>query len=94
MPGEEGGSYGRKIPAPLGWIEARGTSFAAPLVAGVAARILQLNPTLDVEGVRLQIKNLADRVGEAPLDHPWAGSWLGVTYTFDGAREGIAQAPQ
>ena len=94
LPGEEGGSYGRKIPAPLGWIEARGTSFAAPLVAGVAARILQLNPTLDVEGVRLQIKSLADRVGEAPLDHPWAGSWLGVTYTFDGAREGIAQAPQ
>jgi hypothetical protein len=92
--GEEGGSYGRKIPAPLGWIEARGTSFAAPLVAGVAARILQLNPTLDVEGVRLQIQDLGDRVGEAPLDHPWDDSWLGVNYTFDGIREGIAQAPQ
>lgn len=93
-PGEEGGSYGRKIPAPLGWIEARGTSFSAPLVAGVAARILQLNPILDVEGVRLEIQNLADRVGEAPLDHPWDGSWLGVDYSFDGIREGIAQAPQ
>jgi subtilisin family serine protease len=93
-PGEEGGSYGRKIPAPLGWIEARGTSFAAPLVAGVAARILQLNPALDVEGVRLEIKNLADRVGEAPLDHPWDDSWMGVNYSFDGIREGIAQAPQ
>jgi subtilisin family serine protease len=94
LPGEEGGSYGRKIPAPLGWLEARGTSFAAPLVAGVAARVLQLNPILDVEGVRLEIKNLADRVDEAPLDHPWKDSWLGVTYTFDGIREGIAQAPQ
>ena len=93
-PEEEGGSYGRKIPAPLGWIEARGTSFSAPLVAGVAARILQLNPVLDVEGVRLEIQNLADRVGEAPLDHPWDDSWLGVNYTFDGIREGIAQAPQ
>jgi Subtilase family len=94
LPGEEYGTYGRKIPAPLGWIEARGTSFSAPLVAGVAARILQLQPTLDVEGVRQEIKNLADRVGEAPLDHPWAGSWLGVNYTFDGIREGIAQAPR
>jgi subtilisin family serine protease len=93
-PGEEGGSYGRKIPAPLGWIEARGTSFAAPLVAGVAARILQLNPVLDVEGVRQQIKNLADRVDGAPLDHPWDDSWMGVNYTFDGIREGIAQSPQ
>jgi hypothetical protein len=63
-------------------------------VAGVAARILQLNPTLDVEGVRLQIQDLGDRVGEAPLDHPWDDSWLGVNYTFDGIREGIAQAPQ
>ncbi len=53
-PDEINGMYLRKIPAPLGWMEARGTSFAAPLVAGVAARILQANPGMDVEGVRLQ----------------------------------------
>ena len=93
QPDEVNGTYGRKIPAPLGWLEARGTSFSAPLVAGVVARILQLNSILDVEGVRLEIGTLADRVGEAPLDHPWDGSF-GVTYTYDGEREGIAQAPQ
>ncbi len=96
-PDEENGTYGRKMPAPNGWLEARGTSFAAPLVAGVAARILQDNPALDVEGVRSEIGNLADRVGPgptaAPLDHPWDGIF-GVTYTFDGQREGIAQAPE
>ena len=95
-PDEVNGTYGRKMPAPLGWLEARGTSFSAPLVAGVAARILQANPT-DVIGVRAQIGALADRVGPgpdaAPLDHNWDGSF-GVTYTFDGEREGIAQAPQ
>jgi subtilisin family serine protease len=87
------GTYGRKIPAPLGWLEARGTSFSAPLVAGVVARILQANPVLDVEGVRLEIGVLADRAGDVPLDHPWDGIF-GVTYTYDGQREGIAQAPQ
>ena len=86
------GMYRRKIPSPNGWIEARGTSFAAPLVAGVAARILQANPTLDVEGVRLEIGNLADRVGQAPLDHPWSPGF--VVYSYDQTREGIAQAPQ
>jgi len=91
-PDEVNGTYGRKIPSPGGWLEARGTSFSAPLVAGVVARILQANPVLDVTGVRSQIGALADRVGEVPLDHPWNGSF-GVTYTYDGEREGIAQAP-
>ncbi len=95
---EISGMYLRKIPAPLGWMEARGTTFAAPLVAGIAARILQADPTLDVEGVRSMIGTPADRVGPgpdaAPLDHPWDNSWLGVDYSFDGVREGIAQAPQ
>lgn len=91
-PDEINGTYGRKIPSPGGWLEARGTSFSAPLVAGVVARILQANPVLDVTGVRSQIGALADRVGDVPLDHPWNGIF-GVSYTFDGEREGIAQAP-
>ena len=84
--------YRRKIPSPGGWIEARGTSFSAPLVSGVVARILQANPSFGVEAVRAEIGNLADRVGEAPLDHPWANTF--VIYDYDGEREGIAQAPQ
>ena len=31
-------------------------------------------------------------VGVAPLDNPWAG--IIIDYTFDGVREGIAQAPK
>ncbi len=92
-PSQVNGLYRRKIPSPGGWIEARGTSFAAPLVAGVAARILQANSGLDVEGVRLEIGNLADLPGVAPLNHPWAPSGA-VIYTYDQTREGIAQAPQ
>jgi hypothetical protein len=89
----------RKIPTPGGPLEARGTSFAAPLVSGVLARILEQKAltgplsgtSSDVEDARSTLVNTADRVGEAPLDHPWAGTL--VTYTFDGIREGIAQAP-
>jgi len=42
--------------------------------------------------VRSWIQTNASRVGAAPLDHPWAGTIY--LYTFDGVREGIAQAPQ
>ena len=90
----------RKLPAPLGPVEARGTSFSAALVSGVMARIYQAEleaGTLsgtgsDVASVKATLTNTADRVNEAPLDHPWAGVG-GVTYDFDGVREGIAQAP-
>jgi subtilisin family serine protease len=77
--------------------EARGTSFAAPLVAGIVARILQkalVSPTFnaaEVEAVRAWITNNASRKGEAPLTHPWEAIY---GQTFDGVREGIAQAPR
>lgn len=46
-----------------------GTSFAAPQVAGVAALILSVNPTLTFQEVRYIIENTTDKVG-------------GVTYTL------------
>ena len=46
----------------------------------------------EVEGVRSWIQTNAIRKNTAPLDHPWAGTIY--DYTFDGIREGIAQAPQ
>jgi len=81
-----------------GLYEARGTSFSAPLVSGVVARVMQklLVPntanSAEVEGIRSWIQTNAVRKTVAPLDHPWAG--VINDYTFDGIREGIAQAPQ
>jgi len=90
-----GGATRKLIP---GLQEARGTSFSAALVTGVVARIMekQLVPATsngtEVEGIRSWIRNNSSRTGVAPLDHPWAG--VIYTYTFDGVREGIAQAPK
>ncbi len=93
-----GGGATRKLPLPAGgFAEARGTSFAAPIIAGVAARIMQRDfasltgTAADVEAVRAEIQTDADRAGTAPLDHPW-GNIL-VSYSFDGVREGMGQAP-
>jgi hypothetical protein len=90
-----GGTTTRKLATPGGLAEARGTSFAAPVIAGIAAQILQgISPTgtsADVEYVRAQLKAQGDRTGEAPLDHPWAGSI--VIYSPDGVYEGLGQRP-
>jgi subtilisin family serine protease len=76
--------------------EARGSSFSAGLVSGVAARVLQKQLVTGstgaaVEAMRNWLRNNASQAGTAPLDHPWAGSIY--SYTFDGVREGIVQAP-
>ena len=89
----------RKIPTPQGPVEGRGTSFAAPLVSGVLVRIYEqkalagtiTGTSADANEARATMLNLADRLLEAPLDHPWAG--VAVIYSFDGVREGVAQAP-
>ena len=79
-------------------VEARGSSFSAPLVTGTVARIMQkLLVPLDsgsatVEGVRNWLQTNASRVGVAPVDNPLGGTIY--TYSFDGIREGIAQAPK
>jgi subtilisin family serine protease len=81
-----------------GLYEARGTSFSAPLVAGVVARVMQkalvagTRNAAEVEGIRTWLQTNASRKNTAPLDHPWAGEIY--DYTFDGVREGVAQAPQ
>ena len=90
-----GGATRKLVPSLL---EARGTSFSAPLVTGAIARVMQkLLVPLDsgsttVEGVRSWLKNNASRTGIAPVDNPLGGTIF--PYSFDGFREGIAQAPK
>jgi subtilisin len=90
-----GGATRKLVPS---LIEARGTSFSAPLVTGVVARVMQkgLVPldsgSTTVEGVRSWIQTNASRVGVAPVDNPLGGTIY--PYSFDGIREGIAQAPE
>jgi subtilisin len=64
-----------------------GTSMASPHVAGIVARILQKSIASGVEGVRSHLRTTASQTGTAPLNSPTS------SYTFDGEREGIAQAP-
>ena len=65
-----------------------GTSMAAPHVAGIVARMMQVpGPGLtDVETIRSVIRDGADRKGEAPLNSPTFG------YSYDREREGIVLA--
>jgi subtilisin len=62
-----------------------GTSMASPHVAGIVARYYQAG--LTASEIRAVLPGDADRAGIAPLNSPTS------TYTFDGVREGIAQAP-
>ena len=64
-----------------------GTSMATPHVSGVVARYFQANPGYTVHDVRQFLTINAVKAGTAPLDSPASG------YSFDGAREGIVQAP-
>ena len=63
-----------------------GSSMAAPHVAGIVARLLQQG-LLPVENIRAILRADAVGKGTAPLNS------FSVAYTFDGEREGIAQAP-
>jgi subtilisin family serine protease len=71
-----GGGFSRIIPIPGNPSEAAGTSFAAPHVAGVVARIIQTGmvsaaPPVDgagVEDIRDHIRNTADRRAVSPPD--------------------------
>lgn len=90
-----GGATRKLVPS---LAEARGTSFSAPLVTGAVARIMQkaLVPldsgSSTVEGVRSWLKNNASQAGVAPVDNPLTPAFY--PYSFDGVREGIAQAPK
>jgi subtilisin len=64
-----------------------GTSMASPHVAGVVARHFQANTAFTVSEVRQFLALDAARKTVAPFDSPTS------SYTFDGVREGIAQAP-
>jgi hypothetical protein len=90
-----GGATRKLVPS---LAEARGASFSAALVSGVVARVFQkqLVPldsgSTTVEGIRSWLRTNASRTGLAPLDSPLTPTLY--PYTFDGIREGIAQAPQ
>ena len=64
-----------------------GTSMASPHVAGIVARYYQQDPSYTVADIRQFLEHDADGVGLAPKNSPTS------SYTFDGVREGIAQAP-
>jgi subtilisin len=64
-----------------------GTSMAAPHVAGILARYFQLYPSSSVALARQYVRDGAAGKGVAPRNSPTA------SYTFDGVREGVAQAP-
>jgi subtilisin len=64
-----------------------GTSMASPHVAGIVARHYQQDPAFTPLDIRSWLPADAARPGIAPLDSPTS------SYTFDGVREGIAQAP-
>lgn len=64
-----------------------GTSMSSPYVAGVVALLVEKNPLITPEAVKAAIAGGADQIGAAPLDSP-----LG-SYSFDGVREGVLNAP-
>jgi serine protease len=64
-----------------------GTSVASAHVAGVVARYYQQNPLNTPASILLALQSGASRRGDVPLDSPHR------FYTYDGVREGIAQAP-
>ena len=64
-----------------------GTSMAAPHVAGILARYFQLHPSSSVALARQYVRDGAAGKGVAPRNSPT------TSYTFDGVREGVAQAP-
>jgi subtilisin len=65
-----------------GTIRLSGTSMAAPHIAGVVARLLQLG-TAGVENIRAFLRATATNSGLAPFDSPT------IAYSFDGEREGV-----
>ena len=70
-----------------GTVRMSGTSMASPHVAGVVARMLQKGVASTPAGIRSALAASASGKGTAPKD---SGA---SSYTSDGTREGIAQAP-
>ena len=69
-----GGAAGSAI-----YLSGSGTSFSAPLVAGIAGLLLSRNPSLSPAQLRNILKQTATPLGDDPSDSPNAGpNWAGA----------------
>jgi len=58
--------------------ESQGTSFSAPMVSAAAAMLLCMNPSLNVEQIRNQLKTSADDLGASGWDDQFAAGRLNL----------------
>ncbi len=73
-----------------GFDDGSGTSFAAPIVAGVAALVFAANPQLDNQAVRQLLRDTADQVG--PYDYNWNAGMPGHSTELGYGRVNAAAA--
>lgn len=77
------------------YTSASGTSFAAPLVSGVAALMLSRNPSLTPAEVQANLRQTATPLGDDPGDSPDAGpAWAGAGLIDAAAAVNAVQSTQ
>lgn len=70
-----------------------GTSFAAPVVAGVAALMFSINPSLTPAAVTDLLKQNADDLGPVGWDPTYGSGRVNAARAVDAAATWVAQAP-
>lgn len=66
-----------------GWRTDSGTSFSAPLVTAVLARLLNVDPTLDLDAAAALLSATAADLGEAGYDTAYGHGLVGLTAALD-----------